>query len=276
VGWRYDRALIAGIFDDYGEREWQRHDASPAHRVSFYLHRHYLAEFVSGGDQVLDIGAGPGRFTIELARLGAHIFVGDISQKQLQLNEQNLKEAGYEASVTGRAIVDVTDLSRFADATFDAVVCYGSPLGWVLDGADAALGELLRVLKPGGPLLASVSSLYGSFRSFLPGVAKEIQRFGLDEMREIFDTGSQGGGHSPLGPHHMFTWRELSDLIARHPCQLKAASASNFLALQNDEITESWSHDTEMWEQLLDWELTVCRQAGALDGGTHIIFVVLR
>src|SRR5262249_1046364 len=156
---------------------------------------------------------------------------------QLRSNEQHLNEAGLEGSVKGRELLDVTDLSHFADATFDAVVCYGSPLSWVLRGADAAMAELLRVVKPGRPVLASVSSLYGSFRVLVGGVADEIQRFGLDEMREIFDSGWQSGEHSPLGPTHMFTWREVADLISHHACDLKAASASNFLSLQNDEIT---------------------------------------
>jgi len=273
---RYDRALIASAFNEYGEREWQRHDSSPAHRVSFHLHRHYLKEFVSTGDSVLDIGAGPGRLTIELARLGAHVFVGDISPHQLRSNEQHLSSAGFEGSVTGRELLDVTDLSRFADATFDAVVCYGSPLSWVLEGADVAMTELLRVVKAGGPVLVSVSSLYGSFRVFLAGVADEIRRFGLDEMREVFDSGWQSGEHSALGPVHMFTWREVADLVSRHACELRAASASNFLSLQNDSVIESWSSDQELWDQLLDWELTVCQQPAALDGGTHIIFVVER
>lgn len=276
MGLRYDRALIASLFDQYGEREWQRHDSTPASRVSFYLHRHYLKEFVSDRDLVLDIGAGPGRFTIELALLGAQVFVGDISPQQLALNEQHLQEAGLEGSVVDRALLDVTDLSRFDDETFDAVVCYGSPLSWVLEDVDAAVAELLRVVKPGSPVLASVSSLYGSFRAFLPGVADEIRRFGLDEMREIFGTGSQGGEHSPLGPHHMFTWGEVLDLIDRQACELERASASNFLSLQNDETTESWSREEELWDQLLDWEVIVCQQPAVLDCGTHIIFIVRR
>jgi SAM-dependent methyltransferase len=273
---QYDRALIAGIFDDFGEAEWERHDRSPANRVAFHLHRHYLTEFISDGDRVLEVGAGPGRFTIELARLGANIVVSDISPGQLDLNRTHVGEAGLEGRVVDRVLADVTDLSRFDGSSFDVIVCYGAPLTWVLDRADEAMDELIRVVKPGGYVLASVSSLYGSFRAFLPGVADEIGRFGLDEMRAIFDTGYQAGGHSPLGPMHMFTWREVADLIARHGCELEAASASNFLSLQNDETTETWSQDAEVWEQLLSWELVVCREPGALDGGTHIIFVVRR
>ena len=272
----YDRALIASIFDDYGEREWDRHEGSPSQRVAFSIHQHYLAQFVSTGDRVLEVGAGAGRFTIELARLGAHVLVTDISQVQPDLNQKHLRDADLETQVLGRELADVTDLEEIDDASFDGVVCYGGPLSWALDRADDGMAELLRVVKPGGAVLVSVMSLYGSFRAFLPGVADEVKRFGLDEMRDIFDSGSQADEHSPLGPIHLFTWHELVDLIGRHECELELASASNFLSLQNDATTEAWSRDPEMWAQLLSWELTVCSEPGALDGGTHMIFVVRR
>ena len=65
---------------------------------------------------------------------------------QLELNRERVEAAGFE--VRERVVADVCDLSYFADASFDAVVCYGSPLGYVLDRADDAVGELLRVTEP--------------------------------------------------------------------------------------------------------------------------------
>jgi 2-polyprenyl-3-methyl-5-hydroxy-6-metoxy-1,4-benzoquinol methylase len=67
----YDREHIAQVFDTYGDQEWNRHEASPMARVSLHLHLQYLQQFVRQGDQVLEVGAGAGRFTVELAKLGA-------------------------------------------------------------------------------------------------------------------------------------------------------------------------------------------------------------
>src|SRR2546426_5625273 len=214
----YDRDRIAAIFDEYGELEWERHETSPFRRVSCHIHRHYLAAFVQPGDRVLEVGAGPGRFTVELARIGARVTVTDISPGQLDLNARHLSEAGLEGFVERRELADVVDLSRFKADSFDSIVCYGGPLSFVLDRADDALGELIRVTKHGGHVLLSVMSLQGSLRAFLPGVAKEVDEFGLEEMQAIVDTGDQAGPHSPLGPMHMFTWSELRALLDRHPC----------------------------------------------------------
>lgn len=49
---------------------------------------------------------------------------------------ERVEETGLEERVTERVLADVTDLSRFDDASFDAVVCYGGPLSYVVDRAE--------------------------------------------------------------------------------------------------------------------------------------------
>jgi ubiquinone/menaquinone biosynthesis C-methylase UbiE len=66
---KYDPAQVASFYDDYGEREWTRFDDGRTPRPSLTVHFEQLRRFVNPRDGVLDIGAGPGRFTIELARI---------------------------------------------------------------------------------------------------------------------------------------------------------------------------------------------------------------
>jgi len=40
--------------------------------------------------------------------------------------------------VEARSVADVVDLSMFDEEAFDAVVCYGGPLSWVLAERDRA------------------------------------------------------------------------------------------------------------------------------------------
>lgn len=269
----YDRALIAADFDAYGDAEWGRHETSPFARVAFRVHRHYLERFVQAGDRVLEVGAGAGRFTVELVRHGARVTVTDISTEQLRLNEVHLAEAGLD--VDDRLLADVLDLSALPDGGFDAVVCYGGPLSWVLDEADRALDELLRVTKPGGHALLGVMSRFGSLRAFLAAADEEIRTFGVQEMQEILETGFLPDNHSALGPMHLYTWAELRALLERHPCDIVAVSAANFLSIGNDETCERWlREDPAMWERFLGWEVAACAEPGALDGGTHLIAVV--
>ncbi|CAN5673232.1 hypothetical protein BH24DEI1_BH24DEI1_01990 [soil metagenome] len=51
-----DAEHIRRPFDAYGVREWERHEARPPDRVSGWLHKHYLARFVTPGRHVLEPG----------------------------------------------------------------------------------------------------------------------------------------------------------------------------------------------------------------------------
>ena len=156
-------------------------------RVNFEVHRRFLDEWIRPGDRVLEAGAGPGRFTLELARIGARVVVGDISSRQLELHAE--KTAAAESSVEERVLLDIVDLSRFADETFDAVVCYGGPVSYVIGEADRALAEVLRVMRRGGTALVSVMSLLGSARAFFGHLPGLIEEFGWEQaVAPIFET----------------------------------------------------------------------------------------
>jgi len=272
----YDAAHIAAFFDAYGEREWDRFGAAPHDAVNLFIHRHYLKRFIRPDMHVLDAGAGPGRFTIALAELGARVTVGDISAGQLGEHRRRLGEAGLEHAVVARHQCDITDLSHFENTVFDAVVCYGGPVSYVMDRADEALAEILRVTKPGGPVLLSVMSKVGATRIFLPGVL-ELHRQDPAFVERVIETGillkEFNRGHAMK----MYTWAELEALLRRHPCEIVAASASNHLTTSHLEtVAEARERDPSLWAVLLEWELAVCAEPGNLDGGTHILAVLRR
>ncbi len=270
----YDPAYVRNYYDQYGEREWERFELTPANRVNLHLHLWHLRQFIRPGDQVLDVGAGPGRFTIELARLGARVTVGDISPAQLELNRHKVQEAGCEASVVERVLMDVADLSALPSDRFDAVVCYGGALSYVLDRAERAVGELLRVTRPGGYVLLSVMSLLGTTRRFLGPALDAARQYGPEVIQDLLNTHDQLGVLAAGHRFRYYTWASLQALLAQHPCEIVAAAAANFLAIGNNEaVLEPVLQDPQLWEAYLAWEVACCRQPGALDGGTHIIAV---
>lgn len=81
-----DVRAVRDYFDTLGAGEWERLVQAPSARVALELHRRFLARFIRPGSRVLEIGAGPGRFTVELAALGASVVASDISAVQLELN----------------------------------------------------------------------------------------------------------------------------------------------------------------------------------------------
>ena len=270
----YDPDRIRRFYDQFGEGEWERLEADVRARVILHVHRWYLEQFIKAGDQVLEAGAGPGRFTIELAKLGAKVTVGDISPQQLELNRAKVEEAGLEAHVETRVPLDIVDCSQFEAESFDAVVCYGSPLSYVFGREDDALREMLRVTKRGGYLLVSVCA---RLNFYLPDLIEFVRSDGIEVVDQYIATGEPetagNGGH----PMRCYTWTEFKALLQRQPVELVAASASNFIAtIENIPLLEEIEQDTEFWEAFLRWEVESCKEPGVLDSGSHIIAVVRR
>jgi ubiquinone/menaquinone biosynthesis C-methylase UbiE len=264
----YDSSRAAAFFDEYGEQEWTRFEQVRMGAANFGVHAEYLRRFVRAGDRVLDVGAGPGRFTIELARLGAEIVVADLSPGQLELNREKVAEAGVEASVLDRVVADVTDLSTFADEQFDAVVCYGGPLSYVVDRADRAAAELVRVVRRGGHVLVSAMSLIGAFSHYTDEVLELVARDGPEKLEQVVRTGflpqERDYGHLPM---HLYRWRELHELLSRHG-EVVAGAAAGLLRPTELPATQ------ELSDVLLRLELDLGAEPAAIDGGEHLLAVL--
>ncbi|HEV2070526.1 MAG TPA: class I SAM-dependent methyltransferase [Acidimicrobiales bacterium] len=261
-------------FDELGEREWKRLVQSPRTLVSLELHRRLLRRFVQPGWRVLEIGAGPGRFTVELATMGTTIVVSDVSTVQLELNAQKAREAGRESAVEERRVLDVRDLSEIPDRSFDATVAFGGPISYAFEQAERALSECLRVTQIGGVVLASVMATIGTMRFFLPLVVEESRQYGMEVTDAVLRTGDLR--HTPADAHRcrMFRWREILAMIDALPCRLLAASASNATSLGEAGALEWFAGEPGRWQRYLDWEEELAQEPGALDGGTHILFAV--
>ena len=272
----YDPGYISRFFDDYADREWERLGRDAASRVNFLVHRHHLRQWVKSGDHVLDAGAGPGRFTIELARIGTTVTVVDTSPVQLELNRRKVGEAGCESTVAGRHVADIVDLSRLPDAGFDVTVCYGAVLSYVMDRAADALAELIRVTKPGGYVLVSVMSLVGLAGTSLSTFPKLIEEFGRESLDGEMATGDLLGPTSQGQWAHMYRWSELEALLKTQDCEIVGKSAANFLAVDNEDAVTAFERDPELYEWFLGWEIEFCQEPGAIDGGTHMIAIVRR
>ena len=114
-------------YDELGEEEWHRLARDLPGRVSFEVHRRFLARLVRPGHRVLEVGAGPGRFTTVLADLGARNLVTDLSPVQLGLNHTYVGTNRAEEAVETREPLDVCDTSRYDDGEFDVILAYGGP-----------------------------------------------------------------------------------------------------------------------------------------------------
>lgn len=266
-----DRQKMTAFYDQLGEREWQRLEENVRGRVAYEVHRRFLTRFVRPGDRVLEIGAGPGRFTLLLAELGASVDVTDISAVQLHLHEHHVASTPAESAVRSRELLDVCDTSRYGDDTFDVVLVYGGPLSYAFEDDESALRGLFRVTKPDGYVVASVMSWLGSWRYFLAGAVEDIKTVGDEANDRVLATGDLRHFNTP---HvcQMYRSSDVVALVARSGGTNLAMSASNWTSLADPDALTYFEADALRWQKFLDHEVAACVEPGALDGGTHLLF----
>jgi ubiquinone/menaquinone biosynthesis C-methylase UbiE len=105
------------------------------------------AELPQAGD-VLEVAPGPGYLAIEMAEGGAYRVTGlDVSRTMVELARANAAEAGVEVDFRrGDA-----SAMPFADDSFDLLTCSAAFKNF--SEPHKALGEMYRVLRPGGTAL---------------------------------------------------------------------------------------------------------------------------
>ncbi|MGH8996124.1 MAG: hypothetical protein ACRDYB_08885, partial [Acidimicrobiales bacterium] len=50
------------------------------------------------------------------------------------------------------------------------------------------------------------------------------------------------------------------------------ASASNWASMADQEVVAGIEAEPDHWRRFVEHEVIACREPGALDGGTHIVF----
>jgi 2-polyprenyl-3-methyl-5-hydroxy-6-metoxy-1,4-benzoquinol methylase len=181
--------LVRRYYDKRVEKEWQRHDL---HRMEFAISMRLLSTYLPARGRILDCGGGPGRYALWLAGLGCDVTLFDLSDACLAKARAEARERGLDLSYEqGTA----TDLSRFGDASFDAVLVMG-PLYHLIEPTERqrALTEAARVARPGGLVVVSVITRMAVLRY----VAKEEASRVLELYEPMLNVLRQG--YDPTWP----------------------------------------------------------------------------
>jgi SAM-dependent methyltransferase len=171
---------------------------------------------IAPGDRVLDLGCGFGRHAFEAYRRGAHVVAVDRSADEVAEVTKMFQAmvAAGEASSSQVATAVRADLTAlpFEDGAFDVVIA-SEVLEHIPDDA-AAIGEIARVVRPGGQVAVTVPrwwpervcwSLSESYRTEPGGHVRIYTADGLAER--LTDAGLVvGGRHHAHALHSPYWW----------------------------------------------------------------------
>ncbi len=132
---------------DRNAAAWIRWAREPGHDSYWRFHRDaFLLLVPSPGRLTLDVGCGEGRVSRDLASLGHRVVGVDVSEPMVA--------AAREADPGGEYLVADARSLPFADGYADLAVAFMSLMD--VDDMAGAVGELTRVLEPGGRAVVAV------------------------------------------------------------------------------------------------------------------------
>ena len=183
----YDR--VRAYYESFDE--WARLDTAEG-RLEFDRAIDVLERYLQPSSRVLDLGGGPGRYTIALAERGHRVVLVDVSKSLVEQARQRIRAAGagVRRSVEASYVANATSLEGFEDASFHAVIAFGPFYHLTTESEREAAGrEIVRVLSPRGLLFAAfVPRLCGVAGLIVRG-AQQPQQVVPDSLKAALETG---------------------------------------------------------------------------------------
>ena len=148
-----------------------------------------LGEYIEEGQTVLDLGCGPGVFSIAMAEMvgeKGRVISVDIQDEMLQTLRQKSEQLGLESRIQiHKAQPDKIGVSEKVDFALAFYMIHEVP------NKDSFLSEVEAILKPGGRLLIVEPKIHVSESSFEETI-NTAQSFGLKPISrpKIFFSGA--------------------------------------------------------------------------------------
>lgn len=128
--------------------EWGRLEREP---IEFQVNLHYIKKYLPPTGNVLDNGAGPGKYSVKLAQDGYRITLTDLTPKLVEIARNKVEALNLENHFNDFFVADARELNMINDEEFDASLMLG-PMYHLQNENDRiqAVRELHRVTKDNG------------------------------------------------------------------------------------------------------------------------------
>ena len=267
---------VRAYYADLGEREWARLDNPDDGAIEFEVTCHALSTYLPSHARVLDIGGGPGRYTVWLAQHGHRVSLADLSPEQLSIARTKIGQAGVDAMVEEIIVADARDLSHWPDNSFDAVVSLG-PFYHLPDphDRDRAATELHRILRVGGTAFVALMPRYAFLRRTLDIPDERRHLAQPDFMERLLNEGvfindlpgrfTSGYGALP---------EDISPFFEQHGFTTLALLATEGIAVNSQRaLSEMATTDPTAYKAALDVIIRTAGDSSILGMANHLLYV---
>ncbi len=239
-------------------------------RAEFLLAMRFMKRYIKPSDSVLDIGGGPGRYSLTLAKMGCDVTLFDLSPANVEFALAKATEEGV--SINAHA-GDARYVDEIVSGTLDHILLMG-PMYHLLEECDRekAIAACLKLLKPGGKIFVSFISIFGGIIFEMKHMPELIisQTEAEVEYRKAFIQSKSYGGDAftrayLIQPHDALSLMEKFPLKKLHffgqeglmsPCEDK-------IMQQPPEVIEGWLNLSEK----------VCERSDCISYSEHLMYI---
>lgn len=234
-------------------------------RTEFLTTDFILERYLEPGSRILDIGSGPGIYSVHYAQKGFRVYARDIVPHNIEILKAKPECSGFGIN-TG--VADARDLSEFSDSSFDAVLCLGPIYHFGrTDDRNKCISECLRVLRPGGVLAVSYILKFFVYMH----VIRRGSEYLTDEVRNQIMDSETALREVPENIWFFDSPSEIGGLLGEFSItKLTNAGTDGIAVLMADTINSFSESEYEMW---LKYHFATCEEPSILGYSNHGLYV---
>jgi len=264
---------MKNVIDYYSSfDEWGRLDREP---LEFIINFHYIRKYLPSFGTVLDNGAGPGKYSIELARLGYNVTLSDMTPKLVEVAKQKASELGLTGQFNGFHVLNATHLDGVPNEIYDGSLMLG-PLYHLQKEEErvSATRELFRVTKRNGIVFVAFQS-----RMRMAITSLQFPQFwkpndNLDSINEFYENGIFN--HNDKGRFtgaYYFNIDEIKPFMEKIGFEtIDLIGSSSVGAMMSNEQKQYWAEQGED-EKLMNFLISTANDPSALGVSSHLLYI---
>jgi ubiquinone/menaquinone biosynthesis C-methylase UbiE len=264
--------IVSNVINYYNNfDEWGRLDREP---IEFQVNWHFIKKFLPKTGHILDNGAGPGKYSMQLAKEGYMVTLTDLTPKLVEIAENKAMELNVSGQFNGFFQADARALSMLDDEQFDASLMLG-PLYHLQEEQDRieAVNELHRVTKKDGLVFVAFMPRIRHMLTSLMYPENWKPNDNIDTIQEFFQTGCFN--HQDEGRFtgaYYFNIEEINPFMEAHGFESLELIGSNVGAVLTSDQWDYW-RDKKQWGKVIDLLIEKANDQYLLGASSHILYI---
>ena len=241
---------VRQFYNNSPEQEWARLESR--HPFEFILTTWMMDRYIHPGDTILDIGGGPGRYSIHYAKKGCAATLVDLSEGNVELARRKAAEENISLTAYAKNCLELDELDL---GQFDHVFLMG-PLYHLLEEEEQvkAVETALKHLKPGGKLYVSYILVFGGVIYDMQNggnVVPDCRNPGFIPAFEAVVTGENFCNTAGFTHSYLWHWRNILPFMERFGLKkLHYFGQEGIMSPVEPQILERDKEEFEQWEVL--------------------------